>query len=179
MAGYSGYSMSNNAEDAYERGLKPLSKWTKSEIISTIQDMVDCGELELQFDISMLSKVRLPVLKEKVLTYIEWHHTSKFFNRTSFYNIDISYLENLSETSVIELSKIKAEKKEPQPEPTPERWHCSYLIWHPYARRRKAERVEKDGVIIGDWFYPDYTDIKKSIFSKGFEKIYPIRDERE
>lgn len=29
MAGYSGYSMSNNAVDAYESGEKPRSKWTK------------------------------------------------------------------------------------------------------------------------------------------------------
>lgn len=29
MAGYNGYSMSNNAVAAYENGEKPLSKWKK------------------------------------------------------------------------------------------------------------------------------------------------------
>jgi len=29
MSGYDGYSMSNNAVDAYENGEKPISKWTK------------------------------------------------------------------------------------------------------------------------------------------------------
>ena len=31
-SGYSGYSMSNRAVEAYESGEKPLSKWTKTEI---------------------------------------------------------------------------------------------------------------------------------------------------
>jgi len=34
MAGYKGYSMSNNAVDAYNNGEKPKSKWTKEEIVS-------------------------------------------------------------------------------------------------------------------------------------------------
>lgn len=29
MAGYHNYSMSNNAVDAYQDGLMPISKWTK------------------------------------------------------------------------------------------------------------------------------------------------------
>lgn len=33
MAGYYGYSMSNNAVEAYKSGEKPFSKWTKTEII--------------------------------------------------------------------------------------------------------------------------------------------------
>lgn len=33
MAGYSGWSMSNNAVTAYEDGEKPLSRWTKVDIL--------------------------------------------------------------------------------------------------------------------------------------------------
>lgn len=33
MAGYNGFSMSNNAVAAYEDGEKPLSKWTKANIL--------------------------------------------------------------------------------------------------------------------------------------------------
>lgn len=36
MAGYSGYSMSNNAVDAYENGEKPYSKWTKQDLLIDI-----------------------------------------------------------------------------------------------------------------------------------------------
>lgn len=37
MAGYYKYSMSNNAVKAYKQGEKPLSKWTKTEILSNIE----------------------------------------------------------------------------------------------------------------------------------------------
>ena len=36
MSGYKGYSMSNNAVAAYSGGKKPMSKWTKSEILATL-----------------------------------------------------------------------------------------------------------------------------------------------
>ena len=36
MAGYYGYSMSNNAVSAYEEGEMPLSKWTKQGVIEYI-----------------------------------------------------------------------------------------------------------------------------------------------
>lgn len=34
MAGYQGYSMSNNAVQAYKQGEKPRSKWTKAEVVA-------------------------------------------------------------------------------------------------------------------------------------------------
>ena len=51
MAGYCGYSMSNNAVDAYNDGEKPLSKWTKRAIIEAIEEAVECEDLQLQCDI--------------------------------------------------------------------------------------------------------------------------------
>lgn len=36
MAGYYGYSMSNNAVEAYKSGEKPYSKWKKADIIQAI-----------------------------------------------------------------------------------------------------------------------------------------------
>ena len=39
MAGYRGFSMSNNAVDAYISGEKPFSKWTKSEILKEIESL--------------------------------------------------------------------------------------------------------------------------------------------
>ena len=37
MAGYNGWSMSNNAVMAYKDGEKPLSKWTKKDILDAIE----------------------------------------------------------------------------------------------------------------------------------------------
>ena len=47
MAGYNGFSMSNNAISAYESGEKPLSKWTKTEIVNAINRAISEDELEL------------------------------------------------------------------------------------------------------------------------------------
>jgi hypothetical protein len=45
MAGYNGWSMSNNAVDAYENGEMPLSKWNKEAIL----DAIEYEDLELTF----------------------------------------------------------------------------------------------------------------------------------
>ena len=47
MAGYNGWSMSNNAVAAYEDGEKPLSKWTKTDIFGMIEEQ----EVELRCSI--------------------------------------------------------------------------------------------------------------------------------
>ena len=39
MAGYNGWSMSNNAVQAYEDGEKPLSKWTKKTLVYALQQI--------------------------------------------------------------------------------------------------------------------------------------------
>lgn len=41
MAGYNGYSMSNNAVAAYEDGEMPLSKWSKTAILEVIEENED------------------------------------------------------------------------------------------------------------------------------------------
>ena len=48
MAGYHGWSMSNNAILAYENDEKPLSSWTKDDILDAIESAVESEELELK-----------------------------------------------------------------------------------------------------------------------------------
>lgn len=78
MAGYDGYSMSNNARYAYGNGEKPLSKWTKKDIIAIVgQDVIDRNP--------QLKALKLKELRAIFLTQDGWHHTSKFYNETNFY----------------------------------------------------------------------------------------------
>lgn len=65
MAGYSGYSMSNNAVDAYESGEKPRSKWTKAAILNAIEAEVLNGTLSLQCNIEKLKQAPLFFLADK------------------------------------------------------------------------------------------------------------------
>lgn len=64
MAGYFNYSMSNNAVSAYEDGEKPLSRWSKKDIMAEIKKQVESGELTLCCDISRIQKTPLEVMKE-------------------------------------------------------------------------------------------------------------------
>lgn len=80
MAGYDWKNgMSNNAVDAYENGEKPLSKWNKTEILNAIS--------ELGWNADLFKGFKVSDLKEVLLEESSWHHTSKFFNETSFYQI--------------------------------------------------------------------------------------------
>lgn len=86
MAGYKGYSMSNNAIKAYDEGRMPLSKWTKTAILEAIEDyLISHGNEAYYHKFDGLSKKEL---SQFLHTNGEWHHTSKFYNRTLFYSID-------------------------------------------------------------------------------------------
>lgn len=89
MAGYSGYSMSNNAVEAYESGEKPISKWTKEAIFFEIKDQ----EPELKCSVEKLKKLPVKLLKEVCLRRSSWHHTSNHFNKTDFYSLNTNKLE--------------------------------------------------------------------------------------
>lgn len=59
MAGYNGFSMSNNAVSAYENGEKPLSKWTKKNIIGAIEVALAEDDLTLNCNMELLKKTPL------------------------------------------------------------------------------------------------------------------------
>lgn len=59
MSGYCGYSMSNNAVDAYRCGEMPLSKWLKTDLIDAIEDVI-----ENKTDIAKFKKLTVKQLKE-------------------------------------------------------------------------------------------------------------------
>lgn len=71
MAGYDGYSMSNNARRAYTDGLLPASKMIK--------------ELKKRFP-KTFKGLNTKVFK-KFVTASEWHHTSCKYNETKFYSL--------------------------------------------------------------------------------------------
>lgn len=91
MAGYSGYSMSNNAVCAYSNGEKPISKWTKVAFIEAVRDEFE--ECELNAVLPFVKKLTIKQIKSDYLEYAGWHHTSKFYNKTEFYAVDFDKLK--------------------------------------------------------------------------------------
>ena len=84
MAGYADdFSMSNNAINAYDRSLRPRSKWGKADILDALPTD---ARTYLQLD-----EYPLEFLREYFLEVEEWHHTSKHYNRTDFCRPSIAY----------------------------------------------------------------------------------------
>lgn len=90
--GYNGYSMSVRATEAYELGEMPLSKWTKGKILARLEEKLAESPDDRPSDpvLAWLPTLPAKYLKIAGLAITSWHHTSKNFNRTDFYDVDFS-----------------------------------------------------------------------------------------
>ena len=100
MSGYCGYSMSNNAVFAYQSGEKPLSKWTKTDILAAVKKSAEDGEFTPHFDIASLKKLSVKTLRQTMLYVSSWHHTSDHYNRTDFYSVDTDRLNKITDAVI-------------------------------------------------------------------------------
>lgn len=110
-SGYHGYSMSNRAVEAYKNNEKPLSKWTKGELLDECESILD--NIDVDYTICDLKKLRVSVLKSAVLGYSGWHHTSSYINSTDFYKVSKEKLAALTLEQIETLLSKKEEKKRP------------------------------------------------------------------
>lgn len=171
MAGYSGYSMSNNAVDAYECGKRPLSKWTKASILEMLAE--NNGE-----EFAEAAKpYKAKLLKEALLVTHEWHHTSSRYNRTNFYEVK-SYGE-VSEMLAdiereLEYQQAEASAAADEP-PAPERWHVKYGVWSGTRKHPKLDWVEADGAVESNrtWFVCD-DGTRKKLSGNYFKLLHKI-----
>ena len=102
-SGYAGFSMSRRAVEAYENGEKPMSKWTKKAILEAIDEYSKDNEVECPLE--LFKKISAPVLKDLLLVYSSWHHTSSYANYTAFYSIDFDKLAMLSHEDIMAACK--------------------------------------------------------------------------
>lgn len=174
MAGYYGYSMSNNAMLAYDNGERPLSKWTKKDIIEEIETAIEDEYLTLNCSLEKLKKIPSKLLKSLCLSYSSWHHTSNHYNKTDFYSLDLDRIRRLSDEKIDnKIADYKREQADSKAEPTEEKWKCAFLEWSGTRKHPKATEVIEDGIVKGDWFYrKDGT--KKKTSANGFRFIEQI-----
>lgn len=172
MAGYNGFSMSNNAVAAYESGEKPLSKWTKTDILDAIEKAIREEELTLNCSLKSLKKLPAKVLKEICLYKSSWHHTSNHYNKTDFYSLDIYAIAELTDERIDEL--MQASKDANKESQTEERWKCAFLEWSGSRKHPKATEVIEEGVVKGNWFYRA-DGSKKKTTANGFRFIKKIQ----
>lgn len=140
-SGYTGYSMSNRAVEAYENGEKPFSKWTKKEIIEKLTNEYS----NVNFNLSVLKQAPAKVVKNLILVKTSWHHTSNRCNRTDFYSIDELQLSSLTNEKIIDainnFEKEKANQKQLK-----YKGKIEYLEWsgtrkHPKATKKILEDI--------------------------------------
>lgn len=88
MSGYCGYSMSNNAIDAYDSGEKPISKFNKKDLEELKTFLIEC-KINEEKALHCVKKLTVKKMKEwlKLSGRSSWHHTSKMYNVTDFYSI--------------------------------------------------------------------------------------------
>ena len=181
MAGYCGWSMSNNAVDAYDNGEMPLSKWNKEAIINRIEEWIDEEDIKLQCSLDEIKKLSLGVLKEYFLEYSSWHHTGKYYQETKFYSLDECYIETLTDEDLQwlasnykerqrKLRERKAEETEENEAETEEKWECCCPEWTGTRKHPKKKMIREIGIIKGKWFYRP-NGHKKRISAEEFRKI--------
>lgn len=136
--GYVGYSMSVNARNAYNRGEKPISGWTKQEILDAV-DGIDPDKVD------MLRKVSVKTLRDHILVLTGWHHTSSMYNRTNFYAVDEDVIDSLTPEKIAAWSRDFANTTKPVEQ---ESFHGDfhYIEWsgtrnHPKANERTLTDV--------------------------------------
>ena len=119
-SGYSGYSMSNRATEAYSQGEMPLSRWTKEELLDLCEDKAHA-----------LSRLTASELRRELLVSAGWHHTSSRCNVTDFYSFDSDALETMTDeriASIIADRKPKA-PRQPKAEVKQLRARVSFQVW--------------------------------------------------
>lgn len=155
--GYINYSMSERALESYENGLKPISKWTKEDILEELTDITEDKK-------EVLRKAPKKALK-RLLTSAEWHHTGKYFNKTDFYEVNHAQVEDLTLEELKQLLTVEKEKPVEEYKAV-----CKYLVWGGTRNHPKATEMESTWIIRGNWFYLE-NGTKKSINANGFEIV--------
>lgn len=173
--GYDGYSMSNNAREAYEDGRKPISQFDSYDLEDFNEQLQTMG-----INAQVKSVRALKSLLERYGSTGEWHHTSSYYNETSFYDPSL-VLDKLSDGSITaeDITEVNNEKAE---KPTENRYRADfkYLTWsgskaHPKATEHTLNDVE---IVERGSFYYVYDDngneiVRKKIGSNGTEVIRP------
>lgn len=136
MAGYSGYSMSNNAVAAYGMDEMPKSKWTKDAILSFCGDKAE-----------MLSALTVSELRALLLEDRGWHHTSNHYNKTNFYGIDEDALDEITQDRVNDIvANRKPRENRTAPAVTTITAEISYTVWEGQYRNYRRPKTYTETV---------------------------------
>lgn len=130
MAGYSGFSKSNNAVFAENNGMYPASTSAKKLGVKS-------GSVKA------------------LLSAKEWHHTSKYYNKTQYYEL---------EEAIENIDALKSWRPLPKNQKTFENCEVSWVEWQGVGNYKRRVEYKVSGVIVikkGDWYHFDHKVTEK------------------
>lgn len=171
--GYVGYSMSVRAQEAYENGEMPISKWTKKVLLEVVEAYRD--DMELKFSVKLLSKLTLDTLRTKCLRYSSWHHTSKFCNCTDFYSLDEEWLDSLDDLKIENLIQEQKDRKRREKE-----WQKRLENETSQACKDFIEYIKQNGYEISNSFHYYKRGRKPTNYDyeNGLENFFKVGEQR-
>ena len=170
MAGYNWEAgMSNNAVDAYDRGLFPLSKLSAALLKSN--------------GIGITVGFARYLADNYAWSSSEWHHSGgDYFNEVKFYDLtDLQeFLTNSPDKVAEHLAdynesrKVQRERKQQEKGAPPRKVNGYYYSWTGgwRGKRRKRETIVFTGTKQGCWILIDNSGKKKSARSKNIYWAY-------
>ena len=150
MAGYHGYSMSNNAVDAYADGRMPLSR-------ITLAVLREAGWTETLALAKWLART-------ESWECSEWHHTSKEFHTTDFYDPAelVEWWQGLDDDDRTALTELYVLYRPAKQQLSEERVHGTYTEFSGSRNHPKLTKHDFTGTKKGGWIYLDGGGKKKA-----------------
>lgn len=126
MSGYNGFSKSNNACDAEANGRFPASECAK--------------------------RLNVPIEFVRAQGASEWHHTSKYFNCTDYYDLDAirEHLETDEGRAQLDAIKVELKAKKSAPETVHAPADVKWLEWGGTRNHPKATEMSASGATVTD-----------------------------
>ena len=151
--GYCGRSTSRNSLIARKMGSRPISEWSKTRIMDGLDEIAATRR-------SLFKKISLPVLQAYCLRRTGYHHTSKWFNKTDFYELNQEAISSLPDETLVALAKLG----KPGAVIETTNGTFKYIVWESFRGR------------YGRYTKPNHIEIPKAkIDAKG--KFYSVWDE--
>ena len=179
QSGYVGCQMSERAKEAYDNGERPMSKWTKWDILC---------ELEYDFDddtIAKLSKYSTQAIKNVCLEWTSWHHTGSYANETDFYQVidgrDVDLVQMFkdldAEDKCLKDERIQKKEEKKKIDMTEIKCQFEYGKWSTYNSHYYLNWYKRYGIKKGNWiYYIEHSCLKKKMVSGKNVNILQIFD---
>ena len=179
QSGYVGCKMSERAQEAYDSGERPMSKWSKWDIICDLENDLDDDT------IAKLSKYSAQTIKNVCLEWTSWHHTGSYANETDFYQVidgrDVDLVQMFKDLDSEDkyLKEERKQKKEEKKKVDMSEIKCrfEYGEWSTYNSRHYLNWYKRYGIKRGNWiYYIEHSCLKKKMVSGKYVNILQTFD---